>query len=152
MFMGGAADDFERTEGKRIKAFLLPQGPKNRDTWAWIGGMSINASTKSKEAAYAAFMDLTQATQEWKVPAPRSSLATKEGILKATPYKEISADNIIANMENMHAPRIFPGFAQWATVFGERYVDPLVRGNGTAADLSKEVRPLLEEVLAEANK
>ena len=152
MFMGGAADDFERTEGKRIKAFLLPQGPKNRDTWAWIGGMSINASTKNKEAAYAAFMDLTQATQEWKVPAPRSSLATKEGILKATPYKEISADNIIANMENMHAPRIFPGFAQWATVFGERYVDPLVRGNGTAAELSKEVRPLLEEVLAEANK
>lgn len=152
MFMGGAADDFERTEGKRIQAFLLPQGPVNRDTWAWIGGMSINASTPNKEAAYAAFMDLSQAIQEWKVPAPRISLATKEGILTATPYKEISADNIIANMPNMHAPRIFPGYAQWTTVFGERFVDPLVRGTGTAEELSAQVRPLLEEVLAEVNQ
>ncbi len=152
MFMGGAADDFERTEGKRIKAFLLPQGPVNRDTWAWIGGMSINANTPNKEVAYAAFMDLSQAIHEWKVPAPRISLATKDGILRATPYKEISADNIIANMPHMRAPRIFPGYAQWATIFGERFVDPLVRGAGTAAELSSQVRPLLEEVLAEANR
>lgn len=72
--------------------------------------------------------------------------------MAATPYKEASAENIIANLEHMTAPRIFPGYAQWATVFGERYVDPLVRGNGTPADLAAEVRPLLEDVLAEANQ
>jgi multiple sugar transport system substrate-binding protein len=150
MFMGGAADDFERTEGKRIQAFLLPQGPVNRDTWAWIGGMSINANTAHPEAAYQAFMDLTQAIHEWKVPAPRQSLATAEGIVAATPYKEISADNIIANMEHMRAPRIFPGYAQWATVYWERFVDPLVRGNATAEELAGPVRTLLEEILAES--
>jgi multiple sugar transport system substrate-binding protein len=152
MFMGGAADDFERTEGKRIKAFLLPQGPQNRATWAWIGGMSINANAENPEIAYEAFMDLTQAIQAWKVPAPRSSLATREGIIAATPYKEVSADNIIANMEHMRAPRIFPGFAQWATVFGERYVDPLVRGSATPDQLAGEVRPLLEDVLPQAEQ
>ncbi|GIV78985.1 sugar ABC transporter substrate-binding protein [Litorilinea aerophila] len=152
MFMGGAADDFERTEGKRIKAFLLPQGPVSRDTWAWIGGMSINANTANPDVAYEAFMDLTEAIHHWKVPAPRRSLATREGIVAATPYKEISADNIIANMEHMRAPRIFPGYAQWATVFGERYVDPLVRGNATPEELAGEVRPLLEEILAEAGQ
>ena len=83
-------------------------------------------------------MDLTQATHEWKVPAPRRSLATSEGILKAVPYKEVSADNIIANMENMHAARIFPGYAQWATVFGERFVDPLVHGQGTPEELASK--------------
>lgn len=149
MFMGGAADDFERTEGKRIQGFLLPKGPVNRDTWAWIGGMSINNATKNPQVAFEAFMDLTQAIHQWKVPAPRKSLATREGIIAATPYKEISADNIIANMENMHAERIFPGYAQWSTVFGERFVDPLVRGNGTAEQLAAEVRPLLEQTLSE---
>ena len=149
MFMGGAADDFERTEGKRIQGFLLPQGPANRDSWAYIGGMSINGATKNPDAAFAAFMDLSQAIHEWKVPAPRISLATAEGIAAATPYKEISAANIIANLEHMRAPRIFPGYAQWATVFGERYVDPLVRGTGTAEQLAAEVRPILEQTLQE---
>ena len=149
MFMGGAADDFERTEGKRIQGFLLPQGPVNRASWAWIGGMSINAATENPDAAFQAFVDLTQKTQEWKVPAPRISLATAEGIVAATPYKEISAANIVANLEHMRAPYIFPGYAQWATVLGERYVDPLVRGTGSAADLAAEARPLLEQTLQE---
>jgi len=149
MFMGGAADDFERTEGKRIQGFLLPKGPANRASWAYIGGMSINAATKNPDVAAAAFMDLSQAIQEWKVPAPRISLATAEGIVAATPYKEVSADNIIANLENMRAPLIFPGYAQWATVFGERYVDPLVRGNGTPEELAAQARPLLEQTLQE---
>lgn len=151
MFMGGAADDFERTEGRRIKAYMLPQGPVNRATWAWIGGMSINANTRNADAAYDAFIDLSQAIQEWKVPAPRISLANAEGIVTATPYKEISAENIVANMENMQAPRIFPGYAQWATVFGERYVDPLVRGTNTPEELASQVRPLLEDLLPESN-
>lgn len=145
MFMGGAADDFERTEGMNIKGFLLPQGPVNRDSWAYIGGMGINSQAADPELAYEAFIDLTQAIQEWKVPSPRQSLATREGIIEAAPYKEVSADNIIANMENMRAPVIFPGYAEWSTIFGERYVDPLVRGSSDAQTLGTEVRPLLED-------
>lgn len=145
MFVGGAADDLERSEGKHIKAFLLPQGPKNRDSWAYIAGMAINAKTKSSpDVVYQAFMDLTQAIQEWKVPAPRKSLATAEGIIKAASYKQESAENIIANMSNMRAPYIFPGYAEWGTVFSDRFFDPLVRGTGAPADLAKEVRPLLD--------
>ena len=49
----------------------------------------------------------------------------------------------------MRAPHIFPGYAQWATVFGERFVDPLVRGTATAEELAAEVKPLLDDVLAE---
>jgi multiple sugar transport system substrate-binding protein len=130
---------------------MLPQGPVNRATWAWIGGMSINANTRNADAAYDAFVDLSQATQEWKVPAPRISLATAEGIVTSAPYKEVSAENIIANMENMQAPRIFPGYAQWVTVLGERFVDPLVRGTATPEELASQVRPLLEDLLPESN-
>jgi hypothetical protein len=49
----------------------------------------------------------------------------------------------------MHAPSIFPGYAQWATVLGEQYVDPLVRGNGTAEELGAKARPILEQTLSE---
>ncbi len=150
MFMGGAADAMENKEGRRIKAFLLPKGPKNRDTWAWIGGTAINAATKNPDAAYEAFMDLTEAFHHWKAPAPRKSLANAEGIVAAQPYKQVSAENIVANMENLRAPRIFPGYPQWGTVFGERFVDPLVRGQAPAQDLASQARPLLEEVLAES--
>jgi multiple sugar transport system substrate-binding protein len=145
MFMGGAADDFERTEGRNIKAFLLPQGPQNRQTWSYIAGMAINSASRNPDAAYDAFMDLSQAIQEWKVPSPRQSLATREGIIAAAPYKEVSADNIIANMENMRAPVIFPGYAEWSTIFGERYVDPLVRGTSDPQTLGEQVRPILED-------
>ncbi|MGD9148605.1 MAG: sugar ABC transporter substrate-binding protein, partial [Anaerolineae bacterium] len=147
MFMGGAADDFERTEGMNIKAFLLPQGPVNRQTWAWIGGMSIFSGTENPDAAVEAFLDLSQAIHEWKVPAPRESLATREGIIAATPYKEVSADNIVANMPHMRAARYYPGYSQWSTIYGERFVDPLVRGQDDAATLAPEVRPLLEDTL-----
>jgi multiple sugar transport system substrate-binding protein len=147
MFMGGAADSFERAEGQNIKAFLLPQGPQNRDTWSYIAGMSINSATRNPDAVYEAFMDLSQAIQEWKVPSPRVSLATREGIIEAAPFKEVSADNIIANMENMRAPVIFPGYAEWVTIFGERYVDPLVRGTSDAQSLGEQVRPMLEDQL-----
>jgi multiple sugar transport system substrate-binding protein len=150
MFMGGAADDFERTEGQNIKAFLLPQGPVNRDTWSYIGGMGINSTVDNPDVVYEAFMDLSQAIQEWKVPSPRVSLATVEGITAGMPEKEVSAENIIANMENMRAPVIFPGYAEWATIFGERYVDPLVRGTADAETLGGEVRPLLEDQLERA--
>ncbi len=149
MFMGGATDDMERVEGVPIKGFLLPQGPVNRQNFAWIGGMSINDATPNPDAATAAFLDLTQAIQEWKVPAPRLSMANAEAIVAALPFKEISAENIVANLEHMRAPHIFPGYAQWATVFGERFVDPLVRGTGTAEDLAAEVKPLLDDVLAD---
>ena len=74
-------------------------------------------------------------------------VATEEGIIAATPYKEFSAANIVANMPNMRAPRLYPGYAQWATVYGERFVDSLVRGQDDAATLAPEVRPLLEDTL-----
>lgn len=89
--------------GQAHPGFLLPQGPVNRANWAYIAGISVNAATQNPDAAFAAFMDLSQAIHEWKVPAPRISLATAEGIAAATPYKEISAANIIANLEHMRA-------------------------------------------------
>lgn len=150
MFMGGAADPFESVEGRNIKSFLLPQGPQNRDTWSYIAGMSINAAADNPDVVYEAFMDLSQAIQEWKVPSPRISLATVEGIAASSPAKEVSAENIIANMEHMRAPVIFPGYAEWVTIFGERFVDPLVRGTSDAETLAQQVRPLLEDQLQRA--
>ena len=78
----------------------------------------------------------TEATHEWKAPAPRKSLATREGIIKAVPYKEISADNIVANMENMQSTMmlpyvvtLIPTFLIWRDLQLINTYDPLVIGS-----------------------
>ncbi|MFP4483618.1 MAG: ABC transporter substrate-binding protein [Spirochaetaceae bacterium] len=148
MFMGGAADDLERNERYEIRAFRLPAGPTgSRANWAWIGGMSIYAQTDIPDVAYEAFIDLTAAIHRWKVPSPRVELATPETIIELQPHKVDSAENIVASLEHMRAPHLFPGYPEWATVFGERYVDPVVRGDDRPADIASEVREMLEEIL-----
>ncbi len=148
MFMGGGADDLERNDAYDIRAFVLPEGPAGtRDNWAWIGGMSVWEGTNHPDVAYEAFVDLTQAIHEWKVPSPRIELANEQTIIELQPHKEHSAASIIASLEHMRAPHIFPGYSEWATVFGERYVDPIVRGNDLPGDIASDVRALLEAVL-----
>lgn len=148
MFMGGAADDLERNDNYEIRAFVLPAGPTgSRANWAWIGGMAISGQTRIPDIAYEAFMDLTAAIHRWKVPSPRIDLATAETIVELQPHKVDSAENIIASLEHMRTPHLFPGYAEWATVLGERYVDPIVRGDDRPEDIASSVRMMLEDVL-----
>ncbi len=148
MFMGGAADDLERNDEYEIRAFVLPAGPTgSRANWAWIGGMSIWEGTDHPEIAYEAFMDLTDAIHYWKVPSPRVDLANAETIVELQPHKVDSAENIITSLEHLRAPNLFPGFSEWATVFGERYVDPIVRGDDRPEEIASDVRAMLEDIL-----
>lgn len=151
MFVGGAADSLETRDTMKgqAQAFLVPKGPAgNRATVAYVGFTAINAKTKNKEAAYNALLDITDGIQHWKVPVPRKSLATKEAIKKIQPKRpDGSIDTIIAALPDARTARIYPNYAQWADIWGTQFIDPLFRGKGTAADLAKKVRPMLEETL-----
>jgi multiple sugar transport system substrate-binding protein len=151
MFIGGAADSLETREGMKgqAQAFLVPKGPAgNRQTPAYIAFTAINAKAKNKDVAYAAMADITDGIQKWKVPVPRKSLSTKEAIQKAQPKRPAgSIDTIIAALPDAKAAPVFPGYAQWADIWSTQFIDPLFRGKDTAANLSKKVRPQLEETL-----
>ncbi|HEX2184678.1 MAG TPA: extracellular solute-binding protein [Chloroflexota bacterium] len=149
MFMGGAADGWDRNPSFRGQGFLLPKHPRTgqRTTWAWIGGSSLNAQTRVADAAFAAFLDLTEAIQRWKIPAPRKSLATAEQITKAQPQKAVSMEAIVAAMPTMRGARVFPKFGQWATLYRGEFEQPALQGSRTVPDLAREVRPKLEALL-----
>jgi multiple sugar transport system substrate-binding protein len=147
MFFGGAADDLDRVTGLDVGVVRVPKGPVNRSTFAWTASTSISAQTKHPQEAYDALVDLTEGIQNWKIVAPRKSLATKEHLVKSEPKKEKSADVIMKATADMQAFRIVPQHPEWDTIFWEQLQDPLYSKKGTAAALAKVARGKLEAVL-----
>ena len=70
-----------------MKVALVPNGPKNRATFAWTASTVINKATKNADAAYDALIELTDGIQHWKIVAPRKSLATAEMIAASVPRR-----------------------------------------------------------------
>lgn len=147
MFFGGATDDLDRVPGLDVGTVVVPKGPKTRTTFAWSAATVVSAQTKYPNEAYEALVDLTEGIHNWKVLAPRKSLATKEQIIKAEPRKEKTADTIVKAAQDMRAFRIVAKHQDWDTIFWEQLQDPLYSQKGTAADLAKAARPKLEAVL-----
>lgn len=147
MFFGGAADDLDRVPGLDAGVALVPKGPKNRATFAWSASTVISAQTKHPQEAYDALVELTEGIHNWKIVAPRKSLATKAHLVKAEPRKEKAADTIIKAASDMRAFRIIPRHPEWDTIFWEQVQDPLFSKKGAAADLAKAARPKLEALL-----
>lgn len=147
MFFGGAADDLDRVPGLEVGVVRVPKGPKDRTTFAWSASTVISAQTKHPDVAYDALVELTEGIHNWKIVAPRKSLATKEHLVKSEPRKEKAADVILKATADMRAFRVIPRHQEWDTIFWEQLQDPLYHRKGTAADLAKAVRPKLEAVL-----
>ena len=90
---------------------------------------------------------LTEGIHHWKIVAPRKSLANAEAITASEPRKAASAEAIAEALPYMRAFNILPRHQEWDTIFWGDFMDPLFHGEGTAAELAPEIRPLLEEVL-----
>jgi multiple sugar transport system substrate-binding protein len=147
MFMGGAADDLDRVEGLDVGVVAVPAGPGDQATFAWTASTVIAADSENPDIACEALIRLTDGIHHWKIVAPRKSLATAEGITASEPRKADSAEAIAAAVPFMRAFNIIPSHQEWDTIFWGDFMDPLFHGEGTAAELAPEIRPLLEEVL-----
>lgn len=152
MFFGGAADDLDYAyqndpQNARMMMALVPQGPKDRTTFAWTAITAVSSQTENPDLAVKAMVALTEGIHHWKVLAPRKSLATVDVIAAAVPGKEESAPVILQAAESMRSFNIIPRHAEWDTLFWEQFQDPLFHDKGTAADLAAAARPKLEEVL-----
>jgi multiple sugar transport system substrate-binding protein len=152
MFFGGASDDLDTAHAKDpkfadLKVALVPNGPKNRATFAWTASTVINKATKNADAAYDALIELTDGIQHWKIVAPRKSLATAEMIVASVPAKKDAAATILQALPDARSFRIVPRQAEWDTAFFEKVQDPLFRKQGTAADLINKALPDLNATL-----
>lgn len=153
-FFGGASDSYDYDHAKDakipvIKTALLPKNPKTgkRTTFAWTASTVVSSSTKHPDVAYKALIALTDGIQHWKVPAPRKSLATAEGITASVPGKKDSAAIIVQAMQDMRSERVIPQMGDWNTAYWEQFQNPLYHGKGTAADLAAKARKALELTL-----
>jgi multiple sugar transport system substrate-binding protein len=147
MFMGGAADDLDRVEGLDVGVSAVPAGSAGRPTFAWNASTVVAAQTEYPDIAYEALVMLTEGIHHWKIVAPRKSLATAEAIVASEPRKEKNAEAIAEAVPFMRAFNIIPRHQEWDSVFWGDFMDPLFHGEGTAAELAPEIRPLLEELL-----
>jgi multiple sugar transport system substrate-binding protein len=147
MFMGGAADDLDRVEGLDVGVVAVPAGPAGRPTFAWNASTVVAAQTENPDAACEALIRLTEGIHHWKIVAPRKSLSTAEAITASEPRKEENAAAIAEAVPFMRAFNIIPRHQEWDSVFWGDFMDPLFHGEGTAAELAPEIRPLLEELL-----
>lgn len=150
MFMGGAADDYERSTEGTVGVSMVPKGPVGTNvTTAWIGFTAINADTEHPQEAYDAMVMLTEGIHNWK-PSPRISHATVEHLVESIPYKADTAEDIVAALPHMRPEyKVFPGVGEfmWATWRAE-YTTKVAMGEGTAEDFAPDVRILLEDILA----
>jgi multiple sugar transport system substrate-binding protein len=152
MFFGGAGDDLDYAHTKdpkfaELKIALVPKGPANRATFAWTAATSINAATKSPDAAYDALIALTEGIHHWKIVAPRKSLATAEVIVASVPEKQDSAAMILKALPDARSFRIVPRQSDWDKAFYDQFQDPLFHGKGNATDLAKLTMPDLMAAL-----
>lgn len=152
MFFGGAADDLDYAHKKDpanavMKVALVPQGPKNRQTFSYVASTAISAKTGNADAAYQALVALTDGIHHWKIVAPRQSLANVDTIVASVPDKAESAATILKALPDMRALRIIPQQQEWDTVFFEEFKDPLYNHEGTAEELAGDARASLEDLL-----
>jgi multiple sugar transport system substrate-binding protein len=147
MFMGGAADDLDRVEGLDVGVVAVPAGPAGRPTFAWTASTVIAAQTEYPDIAYEALVMLSEGIHHWKIVAPRKPLSAAEGITASEPRKAASAEAIAAAVPYMRSFNILPRHQEWDSIFWGDFMDPLFHGEGTAAELAPEIRPLLEDVL-----
>ena len=145
MFMGGAADDLDRTEGLEVRVAELPAGPTGlRATFAWSAGLHMSAAVADRDAAFEVYKRILDRIQRWKVPAPRRPLAAR--LEEFEPRKAAAADVIRAAMETMRTPHAHPRQSEFETLFWEEFEDKLLRTGEPAADLAARAAPVLERL------
>lgn len=148
MFMGGAADDLDRTIDN-VQAYMVPAGPNGiQATFADILGMGINGKTKHPDAAFAALLDLTDAIHHWKIMPPRASLADLQTLQELHPDKAHSLEAIIGSMEFAKPYRYFENYPEWDNIYWTQLMDPIVNAGANPQDLIANVKPLLDQTLS----
>jgi len=148
MFMGGAADNLENKVSFKCVVSEVPAGPTGkRATLVDVLGMGINAKTKNPDAAFQAFIDLTDAIHQWKVMPPRKSMVTLDNMKKLHPERAEAMPVIIKSMSYGRQYRYYENYPDWDNVFWTQLMDPIINNHGDPDKLIPVVKPQLDAKL-----
>jgi multiple sugar transport system substrate-binding protein len=145
MFFGGAADDLDRQEGLQVAVRQIPAGPGGRATFAWSAGLCISPGVADRDQAIEVYARLLTGLQQWKVPAPRRSLAAR--LEQIEPRKAHAAEVIRAAMEHMRPPHSLPESARFDDLFWEEFESPLLHNRARAEDLAEAAQSAIRDQL-----
>ena len=145
MFMGGAADDLDRTGGMEVAVREVPAGPGGvRATFAWSAGLHISAAVTDRREAFAVYKKVLERMHRWKVPAPRRPMAAR--LEEFEPRKARAAAVIRASMEYMRCPVGLPRQVEFDTLLREEFEEPVLRTGRPAADVAPHAASVLERL------
>ena len=153
MFIGGANDDVEEKAEEQGSDFevgmaVMPAGPNQQISFNWTASTLIMDQAKNKEVAFEALIDLTEATFDWKVPAPVKSKA--DTITEVNPYKAYAYDTI---RESMEIARGFNNLPQQNELGGKQWQlldQPIISNNDGKGGL--DIREILNKTQEEFDK
>lgn len=147
MFMGGAADDFEKTiKDFEVGTATIPHA-KQKATFNWIASTVVSSKTKNKEVAYKALSDLTKAFFDWKVVPPVKSKVDK--IAEIRPDKKDAIPTIRKSMEFGRGFNNRVKQTEIDTIVWEKLYDPILRGETTPEKAAKETADKLRKLLGQ---
>lgn len=146
MFMGGASDDLDRVEGLDVGVSEVPHG-KARATFSWTAHLVVSSQTKHPDLAYAAWRELLDGFQHWKIVPPRRSLAKTMATIE--PRKAHAEKAILASMEYARGLRGVVEQTEWDGFVLDRLLMPVLSGRATVGDAVKLTQTKLERVLKE---
>lgn len=144
MFFGGASDENDHTPGLRVGVTELPRG-RQRATFSWIGHLVVSSRTAHPDLAYVAWRELLEGFHNWKIVAPRRSLAKR--MARILPRKAYAKDAILASMEYA---RGIPGIAEqteWNEFVNDKLLMPIFRGELPASRAAAATQAKLEQLL-----
>lgn len=148
LFMGGAADSLETQVKFKCAVAEVPAGPTGtKATFGDVSGMGINVNTKNKQAAFDAFIDLTNAIHQWKVMPPRKSLATEAKMKELHPERADSMKAIVSSMAYAKLYRYYENYPDWDNIFQTQLMDPIINRHGDPEKLIPTVKPQLDAKL-----
>jgi multiple sugar transport system substrate-binding protein len=149
MFMGGAADSLETQVKFNCGVYEVPSGPTGKKvTFGDLYGMAINAKTKNPDVAFKAFIDLTNAIQEWKVVPPLKSEVNVDALKKLHPDRSTDTlGTIVKSMSYAEGFRYFVNYPDWDNIFWNQLMDPIINNKANPDDLIPKVKPQLDNVL-----
>nr|WP_253263976.1 sugar ABC transporter substrate-binding protein [Geobacillus sp. BMUD] len=148
MFFGGAGDDLEKQIGDAFKVGMtkVPHATKEA-TFSWIAATVMSSTTKNKEVAAEALIDLTNAIHEWKILPPTKSDLTN--VAKIRPDKAYAIDVI------KESSTISRGFNnqdkqnELDTAIWQQLYEPILLGKKSPEQAAKDAGNALRKILGQ---
>ncbi|RYL86661.1 ABC transporter substrate-binding protein [Sporolactobacillus sp. THM19-2] len=145
MIFGGAGDDFEKQVGNKFELGMteIPHNTQ-KATFSWIASTVMANTTKNKDTAADALIDLTNAMHDWKVlPPTKSDMAKMESL---HPEKKYAIPALNASSQYSHGYNNQVKQIELDTAMYQYLYEPIMLGKKSPEKAAKETADHLKQI------